>query len=88
MNKVILVMDNPDECRNCPCFNGFYFGGYCGVIDKEIEYDYDSFTYVKPNWCPLKALPKKVDSWLYTNQHNEGVYKGWNACIDKILGND
>lgn len=37
MGKVILVIDNPDECRNCPCFNGLDFTAYCGKEDKKMN---------------------------------------------------
>ena len=93
MGKAILVIDNPDECRNCPCFNGFYFGAYCGRIDKEIEYDYNKCIYTKPDWCPLKALPEKMKVKQYCGNGVYGIVTaqeahyamGWNGCLDRLL---
>lgn len=86
MSKVILVIDNSDECRNCPCFNGFYFGGYCGVINKEIEYDYDNCVYTKPDWCPLKEAPEYQFEW-YDDERSDWE-RGYNNCLDDILGKE
>jgi hypothetical protein len=78
MSKAILVTDMPNECRECPCFNSNDFGVSCGASGKEITYDYDNFVYTKPDWCPLKHLPKKQSVYDYA--------LGWNDCIDEILG--
>ena len=82
-------MDMPDTCRDCPCLNCLYFGAFCGVTDNEIEYDYDSFAYVKPNWCPLKKAPKEKD-WSEVPYETDcsSYLKGWNGCLDKILENN
>ena len=92
MNKVILVMNDPMFCCNCPLARmRFNRGGYvCGIArqtDKDCYWekvDMDSET--KPDWCPLKPLPKK----LYIGKDgimdctNDFPY-GWNACINEIL---
>lgn len=83
MSKAILVIDMPDECRNCPCFNGLDFAAYCGKEDKKIEYDIDNLAYTKPIWCPLKALPEKIE---YKLLKGIDYSNGWNDCLDEILG--
>lgn len=83
MSKAILVTDMPNECRDCACFDSNDFGTFCGATDKEIKYDYDKYEYTKPNWCPLKEMPKEL---VYGKTCNDLSYTdGYNACIDKIL---
>jgi hypothetical protein len=87
MSKAILVINMPDECRKCPCFQSNDFGVFCGVTDKEIKYDYDKFIYTKPIWCPLKDAPKEKD-WSEVPYYVTDCYsymQGWNHCLDKIL---
>ena len=36
----------------------------------------------KPNWCPLKELPKKPD---YPPINESSFVAGYNSCIDEIL---
>lgn len=86
MSKAILVIDMPDECRNCPCFGSNDFGTFCGVTDKDIEYDYDKYVYPKPDWCPLKELPKEKDFSTVPYFVNDyySYMQGWNNCLNKI----
>ena len=83
--KVVLVMDNPKECRECPCMNSCDFGVFCGATGKEIKYDYDKFEYTIPLWCPLKALPKQREIFNHCDDYLNGIDDGWNNCIDEIL---
>lgn len=95
MNKAILVIDMPKRCDDCKlseysdswklycCYTG-------EVIDK-----------IKPDWCPLKPMPAKIDvhDWddsikaknenaqeVGMYMYDRGHYRGYNICIDKILG--
>ena len=38
--------------------------------------------YDKPEWCPLKPVPKKK---LVVLDALDSFGNGWNDCIDKIL---
>ena len=67
MSKAILVLDMPDSCLDCR---------FCREIDEGIEAcceiiidDPDDcslcrmiedYCQCRPNWCPLKEMPKKV----------------------------
>jgi hypothetical protein len=92
MSKSILVIDTPKNCYDCP-FGTAYCGeleyvGYCELADC-LDYDvilmteehYDCESKSRPDWCPLKPLPKKR-KYRYYN----GDTRGWNDCIDKIAG--
>ena len=80
MNKCVLIMDMPSSCMECPigqnesipletCIRCPF--GKC-AIDAETE--------TRPDWCPLRELPKKKS--VYTNGHYSD---GYNACIDELL---
>lgn len=85
MDKVILVMNDPMFCCNCPLARmRFNRGGYvCGIArqtDKDCyleKVDMDSET--KPDWCPLKPLPDKVEVFM------DDWADGYNACLEDIL---
>ena len=80
MNKAILVIDMPDECSDCPCFQ-FGVDNYCAVTG-EVNY---SCNNERPTSCPLKLVPEKMtgnDSIKY----QWGDYEdGWNHCINILI---
>ena len=81
MSKAILVMDMPEKCDECPCFQiGLY--NYCSVTGRRNH----SESNKKPSNCPLKLIPAK-DVCDYTWDWELGYKRGWNSCIDRILGN-
>ncbi len=49
MSKVIIEMEMPHSCFDCPCHNGE--GGLCKV-DKYHRYIYNDI----PLWCPIKGV--------------------------------
>ena len=81
MNKAILVIDMPDSCDRCPVRSFIEYGKWCAGHDNLYINSYP----VKPDWCPLKELPKRLEG-------NDSIYyqwgdyeDGWNHCIDSIL---
>lgn len=74
-----------DAGGNCPIANNY--------IDKWNE---------RPSWCPLKPMPEKLpevsydSGWWGWNKILDRIIeeqikvkdftKGWNACLDEILG--
>ena len=81
MSKSVLVMDTPDSCSECFCQKGYTVYGYACGFANMINED----THCRPNWCPLKPLPK------YKSMEKPRVYEcgkmyGWNRCIDEITG--
>lgn len=97
MSESVLVMNTPENCYDCP-FGTSYCGeleyeGYCELADcldydvilmTEEHYDYESKS--RPDWCPLKPLPKKFDNEKDRKLGDfEPLFKiGWNACLREI----
>lgn len=88
--KAILVMEMPSSCLECPIGKDMSIPietcikcpiGKC-VIDEEVM--------TKPDWCPLKKIPQKLEREIvkedYNGGYSHGIVHGYNACIDEILG--
>lgn len=88
MSKSVLVIDMPKYCIDCPCHFADDTGAViCGKESKPLIAD-DIQTY-KPDWCPLRELPEKMQVCGKYPQPDGIVpsYKmGWNACLDAITG--
>ena len=84
--KAFLVLDMPESCFDCALIDFPMRSGYCSCIlvrNRPID-DHVAAT-AKPDWCPLKPVPEKVDVW--DDEDVFGWYdRGWNACLDEILG--
>jgi len=81
MNKALLVIDMPESCDDCD---------FCYYSDGRVPICFYKSWVVdepkaKPDWCPLKRLPKKKTGFQYADGYD--YVDGWNDCIDKILGN-
>jgi hypothetical protein len=79
--KAILVMDMPSACKECP-LRVSIDESICVKTLKDIT-DKEYFEE-KPDWCPLKLIPSKKGNVIGTNYQR--FVKGYNACIDEILG--
>lgn len=96
MNKAILIMDMPDGCDECPfASHDDVKDAYCRIgnkvysefISKRIPFD-DFIRKNRPNWCPLREVPKKKPGSGLPQYDTDIHYEiGYNACIDEILGN-
>lgn len=97
MDKVVLVMNDPTCCVNCPLLRTSHMPNtwICGIphnngnVDMVFEpVDIDSDT--KPDWCPLRLVPEKYDALaaIENNPNYDPSYDiGRNDCIDDIIGN-
>ncbi len=92
MSKSVLVIDTPGSCMGC---NFFICDGDTNMdscMARETARSVDLEKYDKPDWCPLKPLPEKKEEMGMprTPSMNDikriGFQKGWNACIDEIIG--
>ena len=96
MDKAILIIDMPNSCDECPVRSFIEYGKWCAGHDNLYINSYP----VKPDWCPLKPMPEKIDvpNWddnikaknknaeeVGIYMYNRGHYHGYNICIDKIL---
>lgn len=89
MSKSVLVIDTPVNCEWCTVRGGSFYC-HCKLNHRNIE-DIKK----KPDWCPLKPLPEKMEMIGKYNQEyfqksgKMPSYKvGWNACIDEITGGE
>lgn len=85
MSKAVLVMDMPEQvCQKCTLYyetenDDEYLCCATGKLVPDGE---------KPEWCPLRELPEKMEVCGKYPQPGKPVpsYRlGWNACLDKIL---
>lgn len=82
MGKMILVIDDPKFCCNCPLVRSKRHNitkeerWVCGIAQKS-KYDYfwnpvDMDSEIKPDWCPLIPAPniscKKIGADIDTRQ--------------------
>ena len=101
MSKAILILDMPKECAACPlrlwdCESKFY--NACMPTLKEENSVSDSYSEcddlsIKPNWCPLKPIPKRMSEvtpntdWKQSATiYSQGLHDGWNMCVVEITG--
>ena len=88
MTKGIIVLDEiPEKCNQC----NFWFAKAtvpveyrCMGLQREITEN--ELTKKKPDWCPIKKIPERIDEH---NTHYDSDYyraEGWNACLDEIEG--
>lgn len=94
MSKSVLVIDTPTNCYDCPFGTGYCsdleYEGLCELADC-LDYDvilmteehYDCESKSRPDWCPLKPLPK-YKSMEKPGEYEYGKMHGWNRCIDAI----
>ena len=93
MAKAILIMDMPEDCKQCVFCRGLnacklkkYLvrDKICTVytVDKQI------MEGGKPDWCPLRELPEKMKvcgKYPQPDRIAPSYKVGWNACLDEIL---
>lgn len=82
MSKSILIIDTPRQCYQCPCYTCDSVSSFCQKENRETRGN------TKPDWCPLKPLPEKIQE-NYILFGDEIVWEkavGYNNCIDEIIG--
>lgn len=95
MSKSVLVMDTPETCLDCMfCFErNEGVETHCSVVSGDeykgffrcIECD-GGYCQGKPDWCPLKEVPKEEHSEYCFDEYCDGYDNGWNAFRGRILG--
>lgn len=89
--KAVLVMDMPNCCDECFILddNGDY--PMCRFTQEIRGYNFRTRER-KMDRCPLRPMPEKVE--ISTDEklcntidwYDLGTKRGYNACIDKIIG--
>lgn len=81
--KAILVMEMPENCLECPLFNG---SDECVVQDEDTNCFADMLSELR-NSCPLKLMPERKNYEELSDGNPVKAWgNGWNACIDAIEG--
>ena len=90
MNKVILVMNDPMFCCNCPLARmRMNRGGYVCAIARQTDKDcywekVDMDSEIKPDWCPLMPAPEEQEVWF--DDERSDWERGYNNCVREIVG--
>ena len=80
MSKSVLVIDTPKYCALCVLRSGILHP-FCRVNRRDI-----TDLSIRPEWCPLKPLPKKKEEEYWRSKPSLVWIRGWNTCISKITG--
>lgn len=80
MSKSVLVINTPEYCGQCPCYDTLF--EMCRYKYKDID-SAIVCARIKPDWCPLKPLPEE-DNKEYVLEWSRGYQGGWNDCISAI----
>ena len=71
--KSVLVINTPKNCKECDC----HLWLVCVPADEDID-EYVDASKTKPDWCPLKPLPSKLEPFGFLDAGNEdGLYEDW-----------
>ena len=92
--KAIAVIDVPTRCDECPCChtNENWYGD---ILSAEcfLKYKYlNEKTFEKPDWCPLRMLPDKLNNADFLPADRLGdlcslhYASGFNDCLNEIAG--
>ena len=88
--KAIIVIDMPKVCGECRAsFCGDVWYCYAGEYRRPL---FAENIQEKPSWCPLRPMPKKklvlehrIGNQI-VNRYELTEAKGYNNCLDEILG--
>ena len=78
MSKCVLVMDMPKDCYECKLQDWLT----CRIAKK------CNTSHSRPDWCPLRELPKKKEDNANNSESFACFKLGYNACIDELLGEE
>lgn len=89
MSKGIIVVNMPDCCNQCK----FWFAKSTNPIEyrcmiKQRNITEKNLNEEKPDWCPIKELPIKLEEikcpHSMSDYQRKGFSRGYNACLDAI----
>lgn len=78
MAKGIIIVDVPENCRDCKFRN---LADLCLDELDVIEYRNNKN---KPDWCPVRPIPERANHRDYCD--NGRYDKGWNDCLNEVFG--
>jgi hypothetical protein len=80
MAKGIIVVEIPEQCDVCIAYYQGLRHDICGITEEKVDWD------EKPDWCPIKPTPEKIQYVTRQAFSKEQFAAGWNACIEEMLG--
>ena len=83
--KAILVIDIPDNYQEFGSGDWYIAGEYLSVGYKDKYGWFSGWKWVKNNIIALKPMPERKPI-LYGNEDELKENRGFNKCIDEILG--
>lgn len=83
MSRMIVIVDKPDSCIECPC-SDFDKQNVCRILVRPID-DETQGLDGKPDWCPLKPIPDRIKHSIYDYDADTGYTCGWNDCLDSMI---
>ena len=88
MSKVILVIDEPNTCAECPLKVSDRLPSSC-VFKRWYSLSVND-THRTNNWCPIKPLPKRLDMSKVdgSNLLDLGYLHGRNDLINEMEGEE
>lgn len=89
MSKAVLVIDMPSSCSKCKFMYEFYGVKKCQLLNilengGKAIIPTDTLITGRKECCPLKPMPESANhpDWCDGGRYD----KGYNACIDELLG--
>lgn len=84
MKKAVLIIDLPENCRDCP-----YFGYNCTLTREKCNWYNEDGRHAT---CPLRELPPHKECLYVTStadacgqERRAGKNEGWNDCLEAII---
>ena len=85
MGKAILVIETPDKCLDCDLRVLDMDGSISCYYNKKEICNNVGENNSRPDWCPLKELPKEEHSDFMYDEYYDGYDDGWNNCLNEII---
>lgn len=90
MDKSALIIDIPMTCSKCQFMYEFNGIKKCHILNKinfgKAIIPISILTKGRKEECPFKELPQSIPTESADYAHEAAYIKGWNDCVEKIIG--
>lgn len=88
-----FVEELPENCSMCDCCYTKPYDSrrkidgekFCGILNEDVEVYYYHGDG-RPEFCPLREIPKLREIINNYDDYLDGVDVGWNDCIYEMIG--
>lgn len=88
-----FIKELPESCADCECCHTKPYDywhridgeKFCGILNEDVEVYYYHGDG-RPDFCPLRELPKRREIFNNCDDYLNGIDDGWNSCLFEILG--